>query len=140
MRLAIGCAIAAVVMCVAQTTLACSCAPPPEPKKALADAAAVFVGKVTEVKRTGDQFSGKLFATFEVATTYKGVKTKTVEVGTAGNSAMCGYGFAKGESYIVYCYSSDEGKTLRTNICTRTRKASAAKGDIDALGEGEAVE
>jgi hypothetical protein len=136
MRLVLSLAVAALMFGVSQAAQACSCAPPPPPKKALETAAAVFVGKVTEVDRSG---GFRLNVTFEVATSYKGVKAKKVTVGTASNSAACGYGFAEGESYIVYCYSPDKGKTLSTNICTRTRRASEAKADVEALGKGEAV-
>ncbi|MCH8047450.1 MAG: hypothetical protein IID44_27465 [Planctomycetes bacterium] len=82
---------------------------------------------------------GPITVTFEVSTNYKGVKTKQVKVRTASSGAACGYGFAKGNSYLVYCYSSDKGKTLSTNLCTRTRSKKNATADIKAIGPGNAV-
>ena len=123
MRLFAAFGVAVIGLCAAQLAHACSCAPPPPPKKALESASAVFVGKVTGVEREGFRMT----VSFEVSTSYKGVKTKKATVGTASNSAACGFGFTEGESYLVYCYSPDEGKTLSTNICTRTRRISGSR-------------
>ena len=135
MRYALGLLIAAVAVFSAQTIFACSCIAPPPPKKALEGASAVFMGKVKSIERV--DFS--VTVTFEVEKSFKGVKTKKVKVMTSSSGASCGYGFTKGEVYVVYCYGSKD-KVLRTGLCTRTRPASAAKGDLDALGEGIAIE
>lgn len=115
---------------------ACSCIAPPPPKKALAQSAAVFAGKVKSVKRVGT----KLAVEIEISTTWKGTKGKTVTVETATNSAACGYAFKAGTKYLVYCYAPPKGqkaKGLKTNICTRTKLLSKAKGDLVALGKGK---
>ncbi len=132
MRYIVGLMMAAVVGFSANATYACRCAPPPEPKKALEKSAAVFMGKVTSVD------GGTI--TFEVEKSFKGVKTKKVKVMTSTSSAACGYGFTKGEVYVVYCRSGGADKILRTGLCDRTRPASRAKADLDALGEGIAIE
>jgi len=133
--LSAGCAL--LVMAVSNSAWACSCVPPPPPKQALAKSAAVFAGKVTDVKRDGFQ----LRVTFEVSKAWKGTKGKTVEVTTATESAACGYGFKKGTSYLVYCYAPKaKGKkatVLSTNICTRTKTLASAKGDLKELGPGK---
>ena len=134
MRNVLAILTAAVAVFSAQTLYACSCAPPPPPKKALDDATAVFMGKVKSIE--GGGFAVKV--KFEVETSFKGVKKKEVVVETASNGAMCGYGFTKGEVYVVYCYGKEDA--LRTGLCTRTSPASRAKGDLDALGEGTPIE
>ncbi len=135
MRYALGLLIAAIVVFSAQATFACKCAPPPAPKKALARATAVFMGKVVDIDRSGGH---RVKVTFTVDTSYKGVSTKKVVVQTGRGGGDCGIRFTKGEIYVVYCHGKD--KVLSTGSCSRTRPASRAKEDIDALGEGTAVE
>lgn len=117
---------------------ACSCAPPPGPKKALEQAAAVFSGKVTKIEEAGD---GELAITLQTATTWKAAEAKEVVLYTANNGAACGYGFEKGKSYLVYAHSLKRGeeKVLGTNICTRTALLADAKEDLKELGEGKNV-
>jgi hypothetical protein len=119
--------------------LACSCAPSPAPTEALAGAHAVFLGKVLRVQGQTDPLAqGGVRATFQVERRWKGVKTRRVNVHTWSNSAMCGYGFQKGETYLVYAHKAQDGK-LQTSICSRTRREDQAKEDLDALGDGEEV-
>lgn len=130
--------VCAVAVVFGGTTLeACSCKAPPLPKKALAQAAAVFAGKVKSVTTTGVRKT----VAFEITRTWKGTKGKTVSVMTANNSAACGYNFKVGETYLVYCYrTGGKGKPagpLHTNICTRTATLAAAKGDLLEIGKGE---
>ncbi|MCG8584204.1 MAG: hypothetical protein MI757_05780 [Pirellulales bacterium] len=134
MRYLLGITIATLGIFVAQAAQACSCAPPPGPKKALEGSSAVFLGKVLDIDKAGRR---GVKVTFEIQTVYKGVKGKKVTVGTANNSAACGYGFTKGEVYLVYCYGKPE--SLSTGICSRTRPASEAKEDLTVLGEGIAA-
>lgn len=134
MRYVLAALIAAATFAVSQSADACSCAPPPGPKKALESSTAVFLGKVTNIEEAG-RFGLKV--TFETMTNYKGAKAKKVTVRTATNSAACGYGFTKGEVYLVYCYGKAE--SLSTGICSRTRRASEAKEDLAVLGEGIAA-
>ncbi|MCG8584203.1 MAG: hypothetical protein MI757_05775 [Pirellulales bacterium] len=134
MRIFLVAAMTALTLSVSSPAWACRCAPPPEPKKALEGSSAVFLGKVLDIDKAGRR---GVKVTFEVTTVYKGVKGKKVAVSTSSSSAACGYGFTKGEVYLVYCYGKPE--SLRTNICTRTRRASQAKEDLEALGEGIAA-
>ena len=131
-------AIAFVVACIQFANLpvqGCSCLPPPPPKKALEGSAAVFSGKVTEVKIV-DQTK---HVTIEVDRVWKGKVGEKVVVTTAVHSATCGFNFTtKGDAtYLVYCYETKAG--LATNICTRTTTLAAGAADIKELGEGEKV-
>ena len=136
MRYVFALLMAAVASLSAHTARACDCFLLPPPKEALKEAAAVFMGKVKSIERADHGWT----VTFEVEKSYKGVKTKKLEVQTPVDQGACGYGFTKGEVYVVYCYGGGKDKALRTGLCTRTRPASKAKDDLDVLGEGIAIE
>lgn len=116
------------------TAAACSCIEPPPPKQAMEASSAVFSGKVVEIQQGQQQFAPKR-VTFEVDRSYKGVDAGRVVVTTASDSAMCGFGFQQGKSYLVYCHGGKEA--LGTNICTRTKNIEAAADDLKELGEGK---
>jgi len=111
--------------------LACKCAAPPAPKKALEQAKAVFAGKVTKIEKAPEY--GRLIH-FAVSKTWKGVDKKTVTVKTGMGGGDCGYGFTKGKAYLVYCYGKKE---LSTNVCTRTRSLDRAQEDLKEIGPGK---
>ena len=116
---------------------ACTCAPPESPARELGRAAAVFSGKVVEVRkhrRSGDIFAG-VEAVFRVGRAWKGVEATTVSVFTASHSAACGYGFKRGRTYLVYAHKDREGR-LSTGICGRTRRLKDAGEDLKELGAG----
>jgi len=112
---------------------ACSCAPPPPPKQALAQAEAVFSGKVTDITIKDHT----KFVTIEVDRVWKGTVAAKVVITTPEHGATCGYGFTtKGDAtYLVYCYKNEKG--LATNLCTRTTALGNAKEDLKELGDGE---
>ena len=117
--------------------LACTCAPPPAPDEALAEAAAVFSGKVVQIKRhtpAGDIFGG-VEVVFRVDRAWKGVNKSTARVFTSSQSAACGYSFSKGQTYLVYASGNSRGR-LSTNLCSRTKRLKDAREDLDALGAG----
>ena len=109
--------------------VACSCAPPPAPKIALEKSAAVFVGRVISVE-TSD-FSNKY--QFSVSKQWKGIKGKTTSIVTANNSAACGINFDSDRDYLVYAFKNDDNQ-LRTNLCSRTKRAADAATDLAELG------
>lgn len=111
--------------------LACSCAPPPPPAEARDAADSVFSGTVLSVT------PGKngLDVEIQVDRSWKKVRCGTVVVQTPSDSAMCGYGFEVGKSYLVYA-DMQKGK-LSTNLCSRTRTIEEAGEDVAALGEPE---
>ena len=112
---------------------ACSCVPPPPPKAALGAATAVFEGKVAHLD--DDPANHRSTATLEVSRVWKGAVSATVKVTTLDAGAMCGFGFAVGESYVVY--AEGEAAGLSTSMCSRSSLSSKAKDDLKALGPGK---
>jgi len=107
----------------------CSCLPPKPPCHEYSNASAVFAGLVTSISNN----KGEYLVRFTVVRAYKGIDGEEVEVGTAGSSAACGYGFADGERYLVYAYRRSEGERLSTNLCTRTCALAWANDDLEYL-------
>jgi hypothetical protein len=142
---------------------ACSCLPPGPPREQAAKAQAVFAGEVVEViapasesvkseavKKSGedcaretpvwqsaDAGDGQLRVRFKVTRVWKNVAGGEVFVTTPASSAACGYGFRKGETYVVYAYGGEEGRALSTGLCSRTRPLSSADEDLRDLGAGQ---
>ena len=116
---------------------ACSCAPPPAPKVALEQAAAVFVGRVKSVERLGspEEFNSSNTFQFAVSKKWKGVAGDSVSVESNGNSAACGINFDSDRDYLIYAFKTDGSDQLRTNLCTRTKRAADAAADFAELGE-----
>jgi hypothetical protein len=77
-------------------------------------------------------------AVFEVERTWKGVEKNTISVSTSSQSSACGYGFKKGEAYLVYASKDGEGRLI-TSICSRTRRMKEAGEDLKEIGEGKEV-
>ena len=128
-----------VVLASAGRADACSCAGAGTPCGALGSASAVFVGTVTGARER--KFEGKkddidwtpIAFKFSVSQAFSGVEGAEVEVATGRGGGDCGYGFRKGETYLVYAYKSSDGKTLLTGICTRTRPVADAAEDLEFL-------
>ncbi len=120
----------------AEKSLACSCMVTPEPlkkqiQKAFTGADAIFSGEVIEIKKSSaDEYN--VLVNFKVAKSWKGNVGKEVTINTAGDSAMCGYGFEVGEKYLVYANGLKD--SLSTNICSRTTVFSP-KGDVKYLAK-----
>jgi hypothetical protein len=124
----------------AETGLACTCAPSKGPAEDLELAAAVFSGKVVEIRRhrqSADIFA-RVEAVLRVERVWKGAGGATVSVFTASHSATCGYGFKQGRTYLVYAHKDAEGR-LSTGICSRTRRLKDAGEDLKELGAGQQV-
>ncbi len=117
---------------------ACRCAPPPEPAKALAQSAAVFVGKVVAIE-DGPEANRNKTVTLEVEKWWKGGETARVKVVTNSDSAACGFGFQLDSRYLVYATAGNGAAALHVNSCSRTRAAQTAEGtgDFKDLGEGK---
>ena len=124
-----------------QQALACSCAPPGSPSRELARSAAVFSGKVIDIREYTDPNAMTFSSTdpttveFEVNTVWKGPSHETVYFTTRRSEASCGFTFVEGEQYIVY---SHDGSTV--SLCSRTSIISRALDDLEELGEGRAPE
>ncbi len=125
----------------AKNVIACSCIPPKEPREAMADAAAVFRGVVTEstredILREGfETTTDPYVATFSVSTVWKGDVASTAEVSTALESASCGFNFEIDKEYIVYAWEGESGN-LETGLCSRTALITDATEDLEELGNG----
>jgi hypothetical protein len=101
----------------------CSCMPRPSVAEAFAEANAVFAGRCISAKllpARDEEFPfERCQFIFEVTRVWKGTAEKkqvTVETGAGGGD--CGYRFAIGASYILYCNEADG--MLFTDICMRT--------------------
>ncbi len=112
---------------------ACSCMKI-SPSEALSSAYAVFTGQVTKIEPNTATGFGGIEITLRVKKLWKGTLDEQVEVHTAGNSAACGYGFAKGETYLVYA-ERDEADPMRVSLCSRTSLVANAQEDLDFLGK-----
>lgn len=131
-------AILAIGLLVSAPAHACKCMFPPV-ETALADATAVFEGRVVSIAGTpsGDPPPlGELVVTLRVVRTWKGVESdERIEVRTNGSSAACGYTFAKDQSYLVYARTSEDQK-LHVSSCSRTKALADAVEDLTFLGAG----
>lgn len=141
--------VALLVLASVSYASACSCMMPGTPADEMGKSDAVFAGRVIKIDmpvlEDGTFGAGSAKVTLEVSQIWKGLKSKTITVSTATNSAACGFlcesaectaGFREGSEYIVYAsdYSSDG--TLSTSICTRTKLLAEAQEDLSALGAG----
>ena len=119
---------------------ACSCIPfgnesvAQQVNKAKTDARAVFSGKVLEVIKKPEIY--QTIVKLRVDNSWKGNLSKEVTVLTGSDSALCGYNFEVGQSYLIYANGAD-ANNLQTNICTRTAKFSQAKADVKVLGKAK---
>ena len=132
--------IIVVLLFLDSTPFGCTCLPSENAREELGRVAAVWSGKVIEVKRHEQERNVfmSVEAVIEVDRVWKGVEKRTVSVFTSSESSACGYGFQKGEAYLVYASKNTEGRLI-TSICSRTRILKAAQDDLKELGEGKAV-
>lgn len=95
----------------------------------------VFAGEVLEIapipNPSGRQFMAHKRVRFRVDQSWRGAVEGTVEITTGAGGGDCGYGFEKGERYLVYASARDGG--LSTSICSRTRPLARASDDLDYL-------
>lgn len=125
-RLIAWCAVASVIGANSRDARACSCEQPPPPQEALANADAVFSGRVISVESADTTDLVRL----RVQDAWKGVEREEVVIRSGpGNCAIY---FVLDHDYLVYAYD-DDGE-LVTNMCTRTARLQDAAGDVSALG------
>ena len=123
------------------SVFACTYTPPPSPKIALKASAAVFAGRVRDIKQVllgkGREKRRVKEIQFQAVKFWRGISHKTVVVRTGFNT--CSYPFQKGSKYLVYAYGgpSQGRKVLYTSICTRTKNLTKAQMDLAALGIGK---
>ncbi len=114
----------------AESALACSCARPRSVDESLAQATAVFAGRVTDIESVD---SRRVEVDFDVDTVWKGSNTSTISVYTAPNPAVCGYSFEVGRSYLVY--ARENQGLLQVNQCSRTNLLSQSGDDLTLLNK-----
>jgi hypothetical protein len=114
---------------------ACECISPISPCIAFEDAQAIFVGQVLEITVVTPQLKGEAAmpfqsrrVSFKVTESLRGGVDDTLEVYTGNGGGDCGFGFAKGKSYLVYARRGTDGR-LTTGICARTREATRGAQD-----------
>ena len=104
---------------------ACKCAPV-SLKKAVAQSDAVFVGQVTDVKKTDKD----LIVQMVVTKMYKGPEEMSVEVKTAFSPVACGFQFDADTTYLIF--ATQKGG-LTTGACSRTAAFPKAEADAKML-------
>ena len=131
----------------------CSCRRPASPAVELADASAVFSGRVEAIsvddsipafdttwspaqervwfERLAEQRQIRL----RVLRVWKGQLGESVVVVTGGGGPDCSYEFARGGEYLVYTFPSRRGG-LYASSCSRTRPLTKATEDLQELGPG----
>lgn len=115
---------------------ACSCIMPKAPCEEFWRTDALFVGTVTAIKtvKNTDGYSSRR-VTLAISEALRGVTGNEVEVATGLGGGDCGYGFTRGEQYLVYAYrikEKEEGASglLSASICSRTRPLAEAGNDL----------
>lgn len=94
----------------------------------------VFVGVAAEERPAPKDEGGwgrRAFA-FNVEETFRGAAAGSVEVFTGMGGGDCGYEFVVGTRYLVYAHADKSG-ALATSICSATRRAEDARGDLEYL-------
>ncbi len=119
------CVILIVILCLGNRAEACSCVELPQPAVAFEQVNYVFSGTVVAIDTI---YSGGIWVTLEVDTSWKGVEQDTARLWTADNSAVCGYPFEADSSYLIYGRVYED--SIETNICERTRPLSQAVADL----------
>jgi hypothetical protein len=95
------------------------------PCEAYWTSAAVFVGRVESVKRSGVQRA----VTFDIIEAFRGVSSSRVDVIVDTVPAACPLGLKVGGEYLIYAARSPEG-SLNVSGCTRSGPAADAAADL----------
>ena len=127
----------------ANSAFACQCLERQPPCADYWQADAVFVGSVTEISPSFDDFESSVRTKnrrvrFSLEKSYRGVDGSEVVLDNWINS--CEYQFEIGKKYFVYAYRNTEENTLGTQGCSRTTAVSNATEDlayIQAFSEGK---
>lgn len=124
--------VVTVILCLGtRHSMACSCRKNPPPQQALAEAAAVFSGRVVAASLAEN---GELYKpVLHVKDVWKGKVYERVELRTYWRCCVCGFDLEVGQDYLVYAYEN-EGQ-LWVSICSRTVLLEKAATDLSALGQ-----
>ncbi|MFG3441611.1 hypothetical protein ACGF0J_30585 [Nonomuraea sp. NPDC047897] len=108
--------LAGMLTITAGPAVACSCARL-TPKQRVAEAAAVFTGRATEVRLVEPtEDGGKVTATLRADHVYKGEVGLLAEVSSRVEGPACGFEFRVGERYLIFAHA--DGEALTTSSCS----------------------
>lgn len=108
---------------------ACSCVESGGMSEALTAAGSVFEGKVTRLRH--EPKDHRLTARVQVLRRWKGAAEKSVDVVTIDEGSLCGFGFERGKSYLLF--TPEAQGTLSVNLCSRSKASEAAAADFAEL-------
>jgi hypothetical protein len=114
---------------------ACSCVESAGVSEDLAASGSVFEGKVTRLRHEPKQH--RFTATLRVLRRWKGEARTTIDVVTIDQGSLCGFGFERGKSYLLF--TSEAEGTLSVSLCSRSKASESAAADfaeLDRLAEG----
>ena len=115
-------------------TYACTCVPNPSPQTALAEASAVFLGRVIDIQTLPViQSFNDTAVTFSVEKSWKGISQSKVNILTSRSTASCGFAFEKDKVYLVYANGNAERGDFGASLCSRTTELATAGEDIHIL-------
>jgi hypothetical protein len=116
---------------------ACSCVASPGVKEDLAASGSVFEGKVIELRH--DPARHRIVARVSVLRRWKGAPSKQLDVVTIDEGSMCGFGFERGKSYLLF--TPEATGALSVSLCSRSQASELAAADfaeLDRLAASEA--
>jgi hypothetical protein len=121
---------------VVEPAQACTCSAPANTAEALKRSAAVFRGKVTEIKRPwldriGLTQTGSYRVRFQILKQWKGTPAASTVVITRLTGEACGFPFEIDKEYLVYVVT--EPKDIQTGICTGTKNIAEAEQEMKQL-------
>jgi hypothetical protein len=108
---------------------ACSCVESAGVSEDLTAAGSVFEGKVVSLRHEPKHH--QLTARVQVLRRWKGPAQPNVDVVTVDQGSLCGFGFERGKSYLLYTPEA-EG-TLSVSLCSRSKPSEAAAADFAEL-------
>lgn len=110
---------------------ACSCIADVPLCQSFWQADVVFAGEVLSFEHIDPrQFLSRRVARVRVDRVWRGNASGVVEVSTGAGGGDCGYGFRRGEVYVIYARKGAQG-ALSTNICAPTKLLSKASADLE---------
>ena len=113
----------------------CSCATPPDVRKALRDVPHVFLGEIIATRDTlwplipDSMYVEGSVMTIRIVRRWKGTDADTVSLISSG---MCDFRFRVGTRAVVFAYGEPRGMT--TSICLPTVRAEQAQETLRLLG------
>lgn len=109
-------------------TQQCTCMRTPGVYESLVDSTAVLTGQVVDITEYSDHLSVLL----KVGLIWKGYLGYYYRVNTAKSTAICGFDFQYGQSYLVYI-DGNYGGNLTVSFCSRTKLMQDAYNEMNLL-------